>query len=282
MCAAPKAKRTESGLLIGQHSSAASVTWRPDEPNADQFTISAIEYTDDPSTSMTLAAVAHGLPGASTSRPDVVAKLVIDTLVECFEQVPLLDVVLLLDTAFHRASARIVELHKTASVVCSGAVITTGKLYVASCGNCRIVLVRDGHAVQVAVAHAMADMLVEKGHVTWEDLKNRPGDPPPAMAALGQYAQEPLADQRLILDDGTANRQVLGIQPLPLLPNDRIVLLSYERFGNWHLPDILNDIEAYFSDLDLSPQETVDRFVNYICKRGNLWDLTVLLLQIPS
>ncbi len=275
-------KHIQSDLLIGQHASAGYRESQPAKPNYDSFAVKSFQISSDQLEVMTLAIVTHGLGDPKADSPKIAADLTVATLIEAFDQAASQDIVSLLSQGFHLASQRIADSFNTVGVTCSAAVVTNCQLYVASCGNCRIILVRDHHARQVAVAHAMGDMLVERGILTWDQIAHHPFDPPPTSMALGNLVDIPMIDLRLRLTEDETDSHSLKNQGTTLLPNDRIVLLSSGGFGNSIVPELSMTIEAAFSDLQLTSQETVDRFVEQIRQHNTYCDLAVVLLQIPT
>jgi len=273
-------KRTESDLLVGQHVSGRDKERQPGKATHDNLVVAAFQTPDDLLSVLTLAIVTHGLGGHNTDEPYKAANLVIASLVDTFARHSTRNILPLLSQGFDTASLRIAETFKEGGATCSAAVIVSRKLYVASCGNCRIMLIRNHHVTQIAVAHAFADMLVEQKLISWDDIENHPFDPPTTVRMLGNEGSA--IDLRLRLTDEKTDDQSLENQGLPLLPDDRILLLSSDKFGNSMVPDLLMTIGAAFSDLYLPPQTAVDHFVQQIRQSDSHHALAIVLLQMPT
>lgn len=277
----------KTDLTVAVHSSKGQ-WFHPDYStrlNLDRYTVTAFEPLKPNDTVTTLAVIAdtvvHWLPPEALWTNDnppsnVVVSMILDTFTEAdSEGIPAL-----LTKGFKSATEAIFD-DPLASVTCVAAVIKNRRLYIASCGDCRVFLLREGHSHSISRVHSLAEILIERGMSTIEEIMNMIYDAKGPVRALGNYGDNPPADLRLRLNANESDEQALANQGMLLRSRDQIVLTSARVFGDYVEPDAQQQFEAVFLHSSLAPQEAVDQFIKLRRQENDVSDFTVILLRIP-
>lgn len=279
-----RAKKT--ALLTATHWSPKSLVSRYGQwhelTSCDRFSITAHPAEPGSARMATVAIVAAEVHcWAEDMRPST-SDIAIEAILATVESLGVRDPVVLLEAGFRQASRRIREVVASRHPVsCAAVIVLNERLYVASCGNCRIVLVRAHSAKQVGLTHTFVEVMIEQGHTTWDSALISPYDVGGPIRALGDGSDDEEADLRLRWDTGAGDVVAVENQGLCLQPDDRLLLLSPGFFRDFFTPQSLVMLENAFGDVTVPPQEAVERFTEpYRTERPHT-DLTVILLQIP-
>lgn len=277
-------KQQHVEFQIGIHSSTGNQTrsnGRPKE-NLDRYAVRSYNSKSNEFDDLILAIVADTWGWAtgdeewSESNPP--SQIVIDSVTKSFEQ-PHDETLSHLDTSLRQVSNELQEM-KLAWVTCIALAIRDLKLYVASAGDCRAFLFRNGDAKRISVAHTMAEILIERKIITLEELMSSIYDPKGPIRSLG--GEETIPDLRLRLTPDDADDKAYANQGFELLPGDQLILTSGRVFYDYITPDEWQRFKQVFLDNTLTVQEAVDHFIVPLRKRNNVSDMTVLALRLIS
>jgi serine/threonine protein phosphatase PrpC len=177
---------------------------------------------------ITLAIVADGIGGESSG--ERAANLTVETIVDCVRETNGNDFPRILEAALRRANRAVFEegqreehkrdMGSTATV----ALIRRDRLFIASVGDSRAYLVRDGKAVQLTSDHTWGEEMVRMGKLRPQEAARNPhakslvrsiGSQPDVIVDLGLYWNA--------REDETAARSRQGT---PLKAGDHVVLCS--------------------------------------------------------
>jgi protein phosphatase len=186
----------------------------------DSFVISDISNAALYERKGVFGVVADGMGGMADGSE--ISTIVTQTMLQYFNEIepsgqPELDLLNMLFAAGDNVKRWLEGREKGGSTVVA-VIIFDGKLYWAAVGDSRIYLVRNGGLIQINREHIYAVDLDERaamGEITWEEAANDPG-----RGALTNY----LGIDKLEKTDR-------NIRPLPLLPGDRVLLMSDGVFG---------------------------------------------------
>jgi protein phosphatase len=156
---------------------------------------------------------------------------------------------------------------------CACAWVIGSRLYIASVGDSRVYLLRNGSLMQLTTDHTWVQEAVEKGILTPQEAPQHPN-----VHVIRRYLgspRTPHADVRLRLAKDESDTQARSNQGLPLLVGD-VILLCTDG-----LTDMLTDedIESAVSGMDIQP--AVQRLVSAACDRGGKDNITVVMLLVP-
>ena len=138
---------------------------------------------------------------------------------------------------------------------CACAWVIGTRLFIASVGDSRIYLLRNGNLIQLTVDHTWVQEAVEKGILAPEDVRNHPN-----VHVIRRYLgspKTPQADTRLRLAKDETDTQARSNQGLRLLPGDLLLLCTDG------LTDVVEDAEiepgqCAVCDLQSAAQALVD------------------------
>jgi PPM family protein phosphatase len=156
------------------------------------------------------------------------------------------------------------------------AAVLSGQLYLASVGDSRAYLLRDGRLQQLTVDHTWAQEAIEAGLLTREQAKVHPNRNVIKRFLGGLPEVE--VDHRLITEEGQTGAETRNNQGLRLRPGDTLLLASDG------LTDMIDDaavwesLQKYFDDLPAAVTELIDKANS----AGGKDNITVVLLQMPG
>jgi len=107
---------------------------------------------------------------------------------------------------------------------CACAWVIGSQLFIASVGDSRVYLLRNGSLIQLTVDHTWVQEAVEKGILGPEDVRNHPN-----VHVIRRYlgsSKTPQADTRLRLAKEETDTQAHSNQGLCLLPGDLLLLCT--------------------------------------------------------
>ena len=210
-------KKSSQGLLIGN---AHHIGGRSSQQ--DSFCISNIERDSLVKERGVLAVVADGMGGLANGAQ--ISAMVTSVMLRSFEEKsswgsPSDELLSMVQTANDRVNRYLQEGNKEQSgSTVVAAIIHQQLLYFISVGDSRICLIRNGQVFQINREHNYAadlDEKVARGEISREEAQNDP-----QRKALTSY-----------IGMGTLLHIDRNLKPFPLLPGDRIVLMSDGVFG---------------------------------------------------
>jgi protein phosphatase len=148
------------------------------------------------------------------------------------------------------------------------------QLYIASVGDSRVYLLRNGSLMQLTTDHTWVQEAVEKGILDPQEAHKHPN-----VHVIRRYlgsSKTPQADTRLRLAKDESDTQARSNQGLRLQSED-VLLLCTDG-----LTDVISDeeIEPIVRDLDI--QQAVDKLIQVACEREGKDNITVVMLLVPQ
>lgn len=224
------------------------------------------------------AVVADGIGGHRAG--EIAAELAIEHLIEniCTNQnsAP----VDALKNAMLRTNEAILEASYTNAQwagmgsTCACALVVEDRLYIATAGDSRIYLLRNGRIHQLNRDHTWVQEAVDHGLLTPEEARSHPH-----AHIIRRYLGSPhglLPDTRLFLDHQESDAEAESNQGVRLMPGDQLLLCSDG------LTDLVNDGEILLV-LQKKPLEYgLQELVKLANQRGGHDNITIVGLQMPG
>lgn len=283
-------KKHDLKIEVGVHSSAGSRTLKDGRPklNLDRYLIKSYDTSSAKSDEVTLAMIAdtwsHSFRDEDWNDSHPPSQIVIDKVAKSFARIDNDDLLLELQSALQQAPNFLQQM-TNAGVTCVAVIIKDSQLYVASAGDCRAFLLRNGEAIQITVVHTLAERLIEIKEMTSEDFENVHYNAKSPYRALGHtYSTKynNITDLRLRLTSDDDDETALANQGLQLLDGDQIVLTSGGTYRDWITRAELEQFKKVFFNSEFSGQEAVDRFIQTLRKENDFSDMTVLTLRFTT
>ena len=268
--------RTERAHL---HIAALSHPGMSGKNNEDRFAVLSHALSKEEPTPSVFAVLCDGIGGHRAG--EVAAELAVNhishTVAESNGREPLT----ILEEAVHSASEAIAhhsagndDRHGMGST-CACAWVVGEKLYIASVGDSRIYLLRDGTIQQLTTDHTWVQEAVEKKIIKPEDAREHPN-----VHVIRRYLGSlklPEVDFRLKLSDSENSVQAVKNQGLALQPED-IVLLCSDGLTDMVWAD---EIQKNILAAD-SMKTAAQKLVAQANERGGHDNITVILLAVPK
>ena len=245
--------------------------------NEDRFAISSYRVSETNPTLSVFAIVSDGIGGRRAG--EVAAEMAVETISHMVAQSGIRHPLAILDHAIQVTSDAIAAKAKDDTqrlgmgTTCACAWVIGSQLYIASVGDSRIYLLRNGSLTQLTVDHTWVQEAVEKGILGPQDVRKHPN-----VHVIRRYlgsSKTPQADIRLRLAKDETDTQARSNQGLRLLPGDLLLLCTDG------LTDVVEDadIEPALRGLDL--QSAAQALVDLACSRQGNDNLTVALILVP-
>jgi PPM family protein phosphatase len=246
--------------------------------NEDRFAISSYRVSETNPTPSIFAIISDGIGGHLAG--EVAAEMAVETISQMVAQSNARHPLEILDQAIQVSSeaislqARDDTQRLGMGTTCACAWLIGRQLFIASVGDSRIYLLRNGDLVQLTVDHTWIQEAIEKGVLKPEDAPHNPNQ-----HVLRRYlgsSRIPKADTRLRLTKNESDTQARSNQGLDLIPGDLLLLCSDG------LTDVVGDheIEPLVRGLDL--QSAAQALVDQATSRKGKDNITVILMLIPS
>lgn len=245
--------------------------------NEDAYEISSYQLKED-STSILVAIVADGVGGHQAG--EIASKLAVDAIVSVIKDGDISQPLWTLKSALLEANHAITsraqedETKKGMGSTIACALMIDFHLYIASMGDTRIYLIRDGRIRQLTVDHTWVQEAVENGVISPQEARGHP-----RRNLIRSYlgTSDPVhPDLRLYLDDNETPEQAEANQGLPLIPQDHLLLCSDGLTSLVSDQEILEVVEKT-SGKDQALQQLVD-LAN---QRGGHDNITIVLIHNP-
>ena len=245
--------------------------------NEDRFAISSYRVSETDPTLSVFAIVSDGIGGRRAG--EVAAEMAVETISHMVAQSGIRHPLAILDHAIQVTSDAIAAKAKDDTqrlgmgTTCACAWVIGSQLYIASVGDSRIYLLRNGSLTQLTIDHTWVQEAVEKGILGPQDVRKHPN-----VHVIRRYlgsSKTPQADIRLRLAKDETDTQARSNQGLRLLPGDLLLLCTDG------LTDVVEDadIEPALRGLDL--QSAAQALVDLACSRQGNDNLTVALILVP-
>jgi PPM family protein phosphatase len=259
------------------HTAAATHPGMGGRQNEDRFAISAYRLGENDDTSSVFAIVSDGIGGHSAG--EVAAEMAVETISHMVSQSDVRMPIAILDHAIQVTSDAIAarakdDIHRMGmGTTCACAWVVGSQLYIASVGDSRVYLLRNGNLMQLTTDHTWVQEAMERGILAPEDMPQHPN-----VHVIRRYlgsSKTPQADIRLRLARDESDTQARSNQGLRLLSGDMLLLCTDG------LTDVISneEIEPVVRGLDI--QSAAQALVNLACERGGQDNITAVMILVP-
>ena len=246
-------------------------------PNEDRYAVSSYRVSETDPTPSIFAIISDGIGGHRAG--EVAAEMAVETISHMVAQSNVHHPLATLDHAFQVTSDAIALKAKDDTqrlgmgTTCACAWVVGRQLFIASVGDSRIYLLRNGNLMQLTVDHTWVQEAMEKGILKPEEAHNHPN-----MHVIRRYlgsSKTPQADTRLRLAKNESDTQARSNQGLGLLPGDLLLLCTDG------LTDVVEnaEIEPVVRGLDI--HSAVQALVDLACARQGKDNISVVLMLVP-
>ncbi len=245
--------------------------------NEDRFAVSSYRVSENDATPSVFAVVSDGIGGHRAG--EVAAEMAVETISHMVAQSDIRHPLAILDHAIQVTSDAIASKGKDDTqrlgmgTTCACAWVIGRQLFIASVGDSRIYLLRNGSLMQLTVDHTWVQEAVEKGILGPEDARNHPN-----VHVIRRYlgsSKTPQADIRLRLAKEETDTQARSNQGLRLLPGDLLLLCTDG------LTDVVEDADIEPTVHGLELRSAAQALVNLACSRAANDNITVALMLVP-
>jgi len=245
--------------------------------NEDRFAVSSYRVSETNVTPSVFAVVSDGIGGRRAG--EVAAEMAVETISHMVAQSNIRQPLAVLDHAIQVTSEAIASKAKDDTqrlgmgTTCACAWVIGSQLFIASVGDSRVYLLRNGSLMQLTVDHTWVQEAVDRGILGPEDVRNHPN-----VHVIRRYlgsSKTPQADTRLRLAKDETDTEARSNQGLRLLPGDLLLLCTDG------LTDVVEDadIEPTVRGLDL--RSAAQALVDLACSRQGNDNITVVLMLVP-
>jgi PPM family protein phosphatase len=246
--------------------------------NEDRYAITSFQLSEEDLTPVLFAVVADGIGGHRAG--EVAAELAVDHITQAVAESDLHRPKKVLERAIHEASEAIADHaastpdKKGMGATCACILVIGDKLYIATVGDSRIYLLREGRIQQLTTDHTWVQEAIEKNILTPELARDHPN-----VHVIRRYLgspDPPEVDFRLRLYDSEADALAEGNQGMQISPNDTFLICSDG------LTDLVwNDEIAEIIRTKPSLKTTAHELVETANQRGGHDNTTVVLINVP-
>ena len=245
--------------------------------NEDRFAVSSYRLSQADATPSVFAIVSDGIGGHRAG--EVAAEMAVESISAIVAQSDARQPLPVLDHAIQVTSDAIVKNAKDDTqrlgmgTTCACAWVIGSQLFIASVGDSRVYLLRNGSLLQLTVDHTWVQEAVEKGILGEEEARKHPN-----VHVIRRYlgsSKPPQADTRLRLAKNESDTQARSHQGLRLLPGDLLLLCTDG------LTDVVEDSAIEPAVRGLHIREAAQVLVDLACARGGNDNITVVLMLVP-
>jgi len=259
------------------HTAAATHPGMGGRQNEDRFAISAFRLSAENETSSVFAIVSDGIGGHRAG--EIAAEMAVETISHMVAQSDVRMPIAILDHAIQVTSDAIAVRAKDdvqrlgMGTTCACAWVVGSQLYIASVGDSRVYLLRNGKLMQLTTDHTWVQEAVERGFLDPDEARQHPN-----VHVIRRYlgsTKAPQADIRMRLARDESDTQARSHQGLRLLPGDMLLLCTDG------LTDVVLDeeIEPVVRGLDI--QSAAQKLVDLACERRGQDNITVVTMLVP-
>ena len=245
--------------------------------NEDRYAVSSYRVSETDPTPSIFAILSDGIGGHQAG--EVAAEMAVETISHMVAQSNVRHPLATLDHAIQVTSDAIAMKAKDDTqrlgmgTTCACAWVVGRQLFIASVGDSRIYLLRNGNLMQLTVDHTWVQEAVEKGILKPEEARNHPN-----VHVIRRYlgsSKTPRADTRLRLAKNESDTQARSNQGMGLLSGDLLLLCTD---GLTNLVENV-EIEPVVRGLDI--QSAAQALVDLACARQGKDNITVVLMLVP-
>ena len=246
--------------------------------NEDRYAITSFQLSEEDATPVLFAVVADGIGGHRAG--EVAAELAVDRISQCVAESDAHRPKKILERAIHEASEAIADHasstpdKKGMGATCACAWVIGDKLYIATVGDSRIYLLREGRIQQLTTDHTWVQEAIEKNILTPELAREHPN-----VHVIRRYLgspDPPEVDFRLRLYDSEADALAEGNQGMQIRPGDTFLICS-DGLTDLVWNDEIAEIIRSKPSLKAVAQELIDT----ANQRGGHDNITIVLFTVP-
>lgn len=258
------------------HTAAVTDPGRRGKNNEDRYAVLAHHLGPRDSTPSLLAIVADGVGGHRAG--EVAAQIAVQTISQVVARSDGKRPLETLRQAFQSANRSIYSqasediARKGMSTTAACAWIIGDRLYIASVGDSRIYLLRDGEVHQLTTDHTWVQEALEAGIITPEEARHHPNAHVIRRHLGSLKPVEP--DFRLKLDPDESDAQAEGHQGMNLQPGDQLLVCTDGLTDLVETEEIAGVLQARGRD------QAVKELVDLANARGGHDNITIVLLKI--
>lgn len=246
--------------------------------NEDRYGVSAYSVSEENSIASLFAIVADGIGGHQAG--EIAAEIAVETISQIVAESDASDPTAILENAIIQAGQAIHEqstkdlAQKGMGSTCVCTWIIGEHLYIASVGDSRIYLLREGQIQQITTDHTWVQEAIQYGIITPDQAKGHPQSHIIRRYLGSKKPTEP--DFRLRLDPQENDEEALSNQGVILLPGDKLLLCSDG------LTDLVEDDEILAELTTNSPETALQNLIDLANQRGGHDNITVVTIQVPD
>jgi protein phosphatase len=246
--------------------------------NEDRYSITAYRLENDGNTPSVFAIVADGVGGHKAG--EIAAEIAVNTISHAIAVSDGTKPLEMLEKAIVQAGENIQrqsikdESQRGMGSTCACAWIIGEQLYIASVGDSRIYLLRDGNIQQTTIDHTWIQEALDHGIIKPEQARNHPRSHIIRRYLGSKNAVVP--DLRLKLSPKESDEEAFANQGMRLLPGDQLLLCSDG------LSDLVEDSEIRETLLSTELSPALSTLVDMANERGGHDNITILALRVPA
>lgn len=247
--------------------------------NEDSYEITSFRISENEDTPVLLAVIADGIGGHKAG--EIASQIAVSTIITAIAESDGTDPLWILKSALLEANHSITaeasgdDSRKGMGSTVACAMVIDASLYIATLGDSRIYLFRDGVIQQLSVDHTWVQEALDVGVINDEEARSHP-----RRHLIRSYlgSSDPIKpDLRLYLDANENQEQAKANQGLPLVPGDRVLICTDG------LTDLVADEEIVeILDSDGTRDDHLQKLVDLANLRGGHDNITIVLLQAPG
>jgi len=247
--------------------------------NEDRFIVNSYHLSEKEDVPVLLAVVADGVGGHQAG--EIAAEIAVDTVDRIVSESDPEEPVWILKKALLEANHSITsqaeketdKLGMGSTITC--ALILDSSLYIASMGDSRIYLMRDGSIKQLTMDHTWVQEAIDSGVIQIDEARNHPRRHL-IRSFLG--SSDPIRpDLRLFLSNRETDDQAEANQGLPLIPQDKVLLCTDGLTDLVTDEEILQGIGSHADNY-----QALEELSQLAMERGGYDNITAVLLQFPG
>jgi PPM family protein phosphatase len=246
--------------------------------NEDRYAVAAFRTEGEKPLPVLFAIVSDGIGGHRAG--EIASEMVVETISREIARSNGSNPVQTLRESIMRASQEILVQaesdpeKKGMGATCVCALIIDDRIYIASVGDSRVYLRRNGKLQQLSIDHTWVQEAIDAGLLSREESKEHPNAHVIRRYLGSKQPVEP--DTRLRLATGESNARSESNQGLHLRPNDQILLCSDG------LTDLVSDDEINSMVADSDQEKAIEKLVDLANQRGGHDNITIVLLNVPE
>jgi serine/threonine protein phosphatase PrpC len=246
--------------------------------NEDRYAVSSFQLGEKDTTPAVFAIVSDGIGGHRAG--EFAAEMAVETISQLVAQSDGRQPLAILEHAIQAVSDAIADQARDNTqrlgmgTTCACVWVIGWQLYIASVGDSRVYLLRDGQLLQLTIDHTWVQEAMDKGILSKEDARHHPN-----LHVIRRYlgsTNPPQADTRLRLASEETDTQARSNQDLRLLPGDLLLLCTDG------LTDVLQDEQILEAIQSREPEAAARQLIDEACAHNAQDNITAVLMLVPA